>query len=179
MAKISGGTSHSTCTCSLFPRNDSLSGFREANQPEYCKLNKRANWDCRGHPGGNFTHGLQEREIWGSTGALLKPTVLSWTQIHTEKTDLTVFLHWQRVSGIDSPLCSCGQGLKIPKHVLVHCKWFQTVRESLEDPEQMDIRHLLCTEKGARKLSYWWLKHEVLQQFSLARALEIGVDRGD
>ena len=37
------------------------------------------------------------------------------------------------------------------------------------------MEHLLCTEEGARKLSHWWLCHGVLQQFSLARDLEIAI----
>ena len=98
------------------------------------------------------------------------------TQIHTGKTGLAAFLHRRKVPGVHSPCCPCGQGVGSPKHVLVHCERFQEARASLEDFGRVDLRRLLCTEEGARKLSHWWLRHGVLQQFSLARALEIGIE---
>ena len=52
--------------------------------------------------------------------------------------------------------------------------WVQAAWD--EGSGRVDIRPLLCTEDGAKKLSHWWLCHGVLQQFSLARALEIGVE---
>ena len=100
------------------------------------------------------------------------------TQLCTGKTGLTAFLHWRRVPGIGSPCCPCGQGAETPKHVLVHCERFWEARAELENSGRVDIKHLLCTREGARKLSHWWLSHGVLQQFSLARALEIGIEGG-
>ena len=98
------------------------------------------------------------------------------TQIRTGKTGLAAFLHRRKVPGITSPDCPCGQGAETPKHILIHCERFQEARAALEESGQVDIRHLLCTEKGAKRLSHWWLNHGVLQQFSLARALETGIE---
>lgn len=35
------------------------------------------------------------------------------------------------------------------------------VRAALEESGQVDIRHLLCIEKGAKRLSHWWLNHGI------------------
>ena len=98
------------------------------------------------------------------------------TQIRTGKTGLAAFLHRRRVPGITSPYCPCGQGAETPKHILIHCERFQAARVALEESGRVDIRYLLCTEKGAKKLSHWWLSQGVLQQFSLAKALEMGIE---
>ena len=97
------------------------------------------------------------------------------TQIQTGKTGLMTFLHQWKILRVGSPCCSCGQGVETPKHVLVHCVWLQKTRISLKDFGWMDLRCLLCTKEGARKLSHWWLNHDVLQQFRLVRVQEIGI----
>ena len=63
------------------------------------------------------------------------------------------------------------QGAETPKHTITHCERFRDVRAELEDSGRVDIKRLLCTEEGARKLSHWRLSHDVLQQFTLAKAL--------
>ena len=77
---------------------------------------------------------------------------------------------------VGSPCCPCGQGAETPKHILLHCEWFQNARAELEGSGRVNMEHLLCTEVGARKLSHWWLRHGVLQQFSLTRVLKTGVE---
>ena len=99
------------------------------------------------------------------------------TQIRTGKTGLAAFLHRRKVPGVGSPCCPYKQGVETPKHVLINCERSQKARASLKDFGRVDLRHLLRTEEGARKLSHWWLKHGVLQQFRLARALEVGIER--
>ena len=75
------------------------------------------------------------------------------------------------------PCCSCEQGAETPKHILIYCERFRDARAELEDFGRVDVKRLfLYTEEGARKLSHWWLSHCVLQQFSLASALEIGIE---
>ena len=116
-----------------------------------------------------------ERQPGALRRGLTKARCSILTQLRTGKTGLAAFLHRKRVPGVGSPCCPCGQGAEIPKHILIHCERFRDTRAELEDSGRVDIKHLLCTEEGARKLSHWWLSHGVLQQFRLARALEIGI----
>lgn len=91
------------------------------------------------------------------------------------KTGLAAFLHQRRVPGFSSPICPVAKELRPSrvKHILVHCEQYQTARAPLTGSMGVDFRQLLSTEKGAQKLSHWWLQHGVLHQLSLARALEI------
>ena len=133
-------------------------------------------WRSQRIPWGELYPRPPRRGNLGLYQGLTKAHCSILTQIHTGKTGLAAFLHRWRVPGIGSPCCPCGQGIETPKHVLVHCKQFQKARDLLEDFAWMDLSRLLCTEEGASKLSHWWLNHGVLQQFRLARALEIGIE---
>lgn len=115
------------------------------------------------------------RLYWGLT----KSCCSILTQICSGKTGLAAFLHWRKVLRVNSLCCPCGQGAETPKHIFIHCARFQGARALLEEPRQVDLKHLLCTEEGAKKLSHWWFRHGILQQFSLARALEIGDEGSD
>lgn len=117
-------------------------------------------------------------ETWGFNQGLTKACCSVLTQLRTGKTGLAAFLHRRKVPGVNSPLCPCGQGAETPKHILIQCGRFRGARTELEYSGRVDIRHLLCTGEGARRLSHWWLKHGILQQFRLARALEIGIEGG-
>ena len=135
-----------------------------------------AQWRSRRAPWGELLSRPPNKRNLKLYQGLTKACCSILTQIRTGKTGLAAFLHRRRVPGFSSPNCSCGQGAETPKHILVHCARFQEARSSLTGPRQVDLRHLLCTEEGAQKLSHWWLHNRVLHQFSLARALEIGTE---
>ena len=133
-------------------------------------------WRCRRVPWGELYPRPPRKGNLRLYQGLTKACCSILTQIRTGKTGLAAFLHRRRVPGVNSPRCPCGQGVETPKHILIHCARFQEVRGMLDNSGRVDIRHLLSTEEGAKKLSQWWLSHGVLQQFSLARTLEIGIE---
>lgn len=103
-------------------------------------------------PSNQSTMFFASRKIWrlSMNGYLFT----CWQLPLSVKTGLGAFFHRRRLPGVDSPLCPCGQGPETPKHVLIHCERYQTVRGMLEDSGRVDIKDLLCTEEGARKLPY-------------------------
>lgn len=133
-------------------------------------------WRCRRLPWGELYPRPPRKGNLRLYQGLTKACCSILTQIRTGKTGLAAFLHRRRVPGVNSPHCPCGQGMETPKHILIHCTRFQEARGMPEDSGRVDIRHLLSTEEGAKKLSQWWLRHGVLQQFSLARTLEMGIE---
>jgi hypothetical protein len=77
------------------------------------------------------------------------------------------------VPGMKSGLCSCGNSLETPRHMLIHCNREDVQREELKRASggRLDLRKLLDTPEGARVTSRWVLHSGRLPQFSLARAL--------
>lgn len=136
-------------------------------------------WRSRMEPWGElYPRPPPRRGNLGLYQGLTKACCSVLTQLRTGKTGLAAFLHRRKVPGVNSPLCPCGQGAETPKHILKHCGRFRGARTEQDNSGRVDIRHLLCTGEGARGLSHWWLKHGILQQFRLARALEIGIEGG-
>ena len=72
-------------------------------------------------------------------------------QFRTGCTGLAYFLHKACASGIESGLCSCRNGFKIPKYILIHCEKEIARREELRrvNRGRLDIKRLLDTSKGA------------------------------
>ena len=135
-----------------------------------------AQWRSRRAPWGELLPRAPNKSNLKLYQGLTKACCSILTQIRTGKTGLAAFLHRRRVPGFPSPRCPCGQGAETPKHLLVHCARFQEARSSLTGPYPVNLRNLLCTEDGAQKLSHWWLYHRILQQFSLARTLELDTE---
>ena len=75
--------------------------------------------------------------------------------------------------GVESGLCSCGNGSKTPRHVLIHCKKEESRRDKLRkaDSNRLDLRKLLDTPEEAGLASRWVLRTGRLPQFSLTKAL--------
>jgi hypothetical protein len=105
--------------------------------------------------------------------SLQKAKSSALVQFRTRYTGLAYFLHKARVPDIESGLCSCGNGLETPRHVLIHCQREAARRGELREVDRgrLDLRKLLDTPKGARVASRWVLRSGRLPQFSLARAL--------
>jgi len=105
--------------------------------------------------------------------SLQKAESSALVQFRTGCTGLAYFLHKARVPDIESGLCSCGNGMETPRHILVHCQKEVARREELREvgSGRLDLRKLLDTPEGARVASRWVLRSGRLPQFSLARAL--------
>ncbi len=94
-------------------------------------------------------------------------------QFRTGRTGLAHFLYRARVPGVESDLCSCGNGPETPRHVLIHCEKEIEQRGELRKAGggRLDLRKLLDTPEGARVAGRWVVRSGRLPQFSLARAL--------
>jgi hypothetical protein len=94
-------------------------------------------------------------------------------QFRTGCTGLAYFLHKARVPGVESGLCSCGNGFETPRHMLIHCEKEQAQREELRRIGEggLDFKKLLDTPEGAGVTSRWIVRSGRLSQFSLARSL--------
>ena len=59
--------------------------------------------------------------------------------------------------GVKSDLCSCGNGLETPRHVLIHCEKEIEQRGELRKAgsSRLDLRKLLDTLEGARVAGWW------------------------
>jgi hypothetical protein len=94
-------------------------------------------------------------------------------QFRTGCTGLAYFLYKARVPGMESGLCSCGNGSETPRHLLIHCQKEEIQRKELKGASggRLDLKRLLDTPEGAGLASRWVLRSERLSQFSLAKAL--------
>jgi hypothetical protein len=77
------------------------------------------------------------------------------------------------VPGVKSGLCSCGNGFKTRRYMLIHRKKEQTQREELRRAGGggLDFKKLLDTLEGAGVTSRWIIRSGRLPQFSPARSL--------
>lgn len=93
------------------------------------------------------------------------------TQILTGKIGLAAFLYRRKVPGVESPNCACGWAEESPKHVLLHCPRYADRRRQLMNQGRLDLEWLLKDEEGVRRVTRWWLKVGVCDQFRLAKTL--------
>ena len=58
-------------------------------------------------------------------------------------------------------------------HIIAHCPRFKEARRSLEGQQtgQIDIRSLVSTGEGAKRLAKWFLRLRILPQFHVAEEL--------
>ena len=57
--------------------------------------------------------------------------------------------------GVESGLCSCGNGSETPRHVLIHCEKDELQREELKKvgSNRLNLRRLLDTLEEAKVVS--------------------------
>jgi hypothetical protein len=67
--------------------------------------------------------------------------------------------------------CSRGYERERPKHVTIFCPRYHDSREQLRINGRLDFSELLTTAEGVRKVTRWWLRRRVLEQFWLAEEL--------
>jgi hypothetical protein len=66
---------------------------------------------------------------------------------------------------------SCGYERETPKYVTVFCLRYHDSREQLRINGRLGFSELLTTAEGVRKVTRWWLRRRVLEQFWLAEEL--------
>jgi Reverse transcriptase (RNA-dependent DNA polymerase)/Endonuclease-reverse transcriptase len=93
------------------------------------------------------------------------------TQLRTGKIGLASFLFKAKVPGVDSEACRCGYRQETPQHITISCPRYQDTRDSLRINGRLDFKELLSTAEGVRKVTRWWLKRGILEQFRLAAEL--------
>lgn len=95
------------------------------------------------------------------------------TLLRTEHIGLNDYLSRRRVPGYAKPDCDCGWPRQTPKHIILFCPAHAPGRtEMLAEAKTTDFTRLLSTEAGLRAVTRWFLKRDVLTQFSLARTMD-------
>ena len=130
-------------------------------------------WQRRKTPWGELHSRPPDRRNLKLYRGLTKARCSILLQVRSGKTGLAGFLHRRKVPGFTSPDCACGNGVETPKHILVHCPRFAGSRSQLLRGGRLDTGALLGCPEGAAQLSGWWLRQSILQQFRLARELEL------
>ncbi len=91
-------------------------------------------------------------------------------QLRTDKIGLRKFLHKRKVSGFDTPLCSCGEGDQSVHHVLLVCsRWTQKRWEAFGCIRHQDLAKLLGEPDTLRAATNMILETGLLGQFSRVR----------
>jgi hypothetical protein len=92
-------------------------------------------------------------------------------QLRTGKIGLRDFLFNPGVSEVTSAACFCGYEQEAPKNITIFCPRYHDSREQLRINGRLDFRQLLTTAEGVRKVTRWWLRRRVLEQFRLVKEL--------
>ena len=93
------------------------------------------------------------------------------------------FLNRARVPGFPSPMCQCGQAEETAAHIIAYCPRFAEQRRSIANQltGRQDVKALVSSAEGAKRLARWFLGLRILPQFLLAEELlreEEGTERG-
>ena len=78
------------------------------------------------------------------------------TQIRTGRIGLAAFLNKARVPDYPSPKCQCGHAEKMASYIIAYCSRFTEQRQSLITG-RLDIKILISTVEGAKRLTRWFL----------------------
>ena len=89
-------------------------------------------------------------------------------QLRTGKIGLKDFLHKIGVPDVTSAACACGHERETPEHVTIFCPLHQDAREQLRMNGRLDFGALLTKVEGVKKVTRWWLRRRILEQFRLA-----------
>jgi hypothetical protein len=100
-----------------------------------------------------------------------KPESAMITLLRTERIGLKAFLYKQRVPGITSPVCLCGNGNQTAKHMLIHCADLAPARRQLfADTGTSSFEVMLSDPLKARAAAKWAIRNKILEQFRLVEA---------
>ena len=132
----------------------------------------RARWAARKPPWGEIGTSEPTRRVLELHKGLSKARSSIAVQLRSGKTGLAAFLHKRKVPGFSSPDCSCGRGRETSKHVMIHCAKHSEARRRLEIGGRVDLRRMMSSPEGVKRITTWWLEQNLLPQFQLARELE-------
>lgn len=111
-----------------------------------------------------------DRRGWHIHKDLLKAESTMATLLRTEHIGMNDYLHRRRVPGYDNSLCECGWPKQTVKHILLFCPRFARDRDKmLQEAESSDFSKILSTPRGIRAAVRWFLRQDILTQFSLVR----------
>ena len=89
-------------------------------------------------------------------------------QLRTEWIELTAFLHDRTVSEYENSECSCEWRHQTVKHVIMHCRIYEWERHELFMITcSTDYRALLQHAHLVRIVTWWFIKRDLLSQFSM------------
>lgn len=105
---------------------------------------------------------------------LLKAESTLATLLRTEHIGLNDYLYRRGVPDCPSPLCECGWPRQTVKHIVLFCPRYARDRDKMiQEARSSDLATILSTENGIRAVTRWFLRQDILTQFSVAReALE-------
>ena len=98
------------------------------------------------------------------------------TQARTGAIGLNAFLHQRKVPEILSPLCERGCGRETVAHLVLRCERYADQRHALNLPRVRDgatLREALSQQEQAGKVVRWLFKTGRLQEYRLAKELEL------
>jgi hypothetical protein len=132
-------------------------------------------WNSSPHHWGLIGVEAPNRRILKIHKDLKKAESAVLTQIRTGRIDLAAFLNKVRVPDYPSPACRCGQAQETAAHIIAHCQLYAEARRNLRGPDmRTDVRSLVSTSEGARRLTKWIISLRILPQFNLAAELLYG-----
>jgi hypothetical protein len=94
------------------------------------------------------------------------------TQIRTERIELVDYLFNRRMSRIVSFACFCDWIKQNVKHIVLQCFDYKQSRDSMLRKENTtNFRRLMITIKKIKTMINWFMKTDLLAQFSLTTKL--------
>ena len=110
---------------------------------------------------------LTVKRLWGHTD-MSKAESSVLMQLRTEWIELTAFLHDRTVSEYENSECSCEWRHQTVKHVIMHCRIYEWERHELFMITcSTDYRALLQHAHLVRIVTWWFIKRDLLPQFSM------------
>ena len=104
---------------------------------------------------------------------LTRPQSSLATLLRTEVVGFNAFLYKQKVPGIISQGCPCGESYQNARHVVMDCPLYEEDREEmLTEAGTRNYSILMNKPKGVKACVKWVMKKRLLAQFSFAQDME-------
>ena len=92
------------------------------------------------------------------------------TLLRTEHIGLNDYLSRRKVPDGPSPLCECGWQQQTVKHIVLFCPRYARDRDKMvQEARSSDLKTMLSTEEGVKAVTRWFLRQDILAQFSVAK----------
>lgn len=116
-------------------------------------------------------HDVEPRQYWLHRGLQKAESTLA-TLIRTEHIGLNDYLARRKVPDCPSPLCECGWQQQTVKHIVLFCPRYARDRDKMiQEAQTSDLAIMLSIEHGIRAVTRWFLRQDILTQFSEARKI--------